>query len=72
MIRMPLEYPRNPTMLDPFTQLLKIRTWGLEWLIDKTNEWVAWWWANVKINKESLILLKQSINIPKEDMEDYH
>jgi hypothetical protein len=26
----------------------------------------------VKINKESLTLLKQTINITKEDMEDYH
>jgi hypothetical protein len=54
--------------------LLKIRTWGLEWKtqIDKTNEWVAWWWANAKIDKESLTLLKQTIKIPKEDMEDCH
>jgi hypothetical protein len=27
---------------------------------------------NAKINKESLTLLKQIVNIPKEDMEDYH
>jgi len=54
--------------------LLKIKTWGLEWKmqIDKTNEWVAWRWVRVKINKESLTLLKQAIKIPKENMEDYH
>jgi hypothetical protein len=28
--------------------------------------------VNVKIDKESLALLKQIINTPKEDMEDYH
>jgi hypothetical protein len=33
---------------------------------------VGWQWVNAKINKESLALLKQIINIPKEDMEDYH
>jgi hypothetical protein len=27
---------------------------------------------NAKIDKESLALLKQTINIPKEDMDDYH
>jgi hypothetical protein len=53
---------------------LEIRTWGTKWkrTIDKTNELVAWQWANVKIDKESLALLKQTVNIPKEDMEDYH
>ncbi len=29
-------------------------------------------WANAKINKGSLAILKQIVNIPKEDMEDYH
>jgi hypothetical protein len=24
----PLEYPRNPTLLDPLKNLLKIKTWG--------------------------------------------
>jgi hypothetical protein len=28
--------------------------------------------VNAKIDKESLTLLKQTINITKEDMEDYH
>jgi hypothetical protein len=40
--------------------------------IDKTIEWMAWRWANAKINKESLALLKETINIPKEDIENYH
>jgi len=40
--------------------------------IDKTNEWVAWWRVNAKIDKESFATLKQTINILKEDMEDYH
>jgi hypothetical protein len=33
---------------------------------------VAWRWANVKIDKKNLAILKQTVNIPKEDMEDYH
>ncbi len=44
----------------------------MENAIDKTNEWVAWWWTNVKINKESFALLKQIVNISKEDIEDYN
>jgi hypothetical protein len=39
--------------------------------MEEINEWVAWQWANVKINKENLTLLKQTINITKEDMEKY-
>jgi hypothetical protein len=35
-------------------------------------EWVAWWWANVKIDKYSLFIMRQSINISKDDMEDYN
>jgi hypothetical protein len=54
--------------------LIEFRTWGTKWkrAIDKTNEWVAWRWVNAKINKNSFVILKQTINIPKEDMEDYH
>jgi hypothetical protein len=53
---------------------LEIRTWGIEWkiIIDKTDEWAVWWLVNVKIDKENIALLKQTINIPKEDMEYYH
>ncbi len=38
-IKTPLEYPRNPTLLDPLKQLLEIKTWGSKWKkkIDKTN-----------------------------------
>jgi hypothetical protein len=44
IIKTPLEYPKDPTLLDPFKQLLEIRTWGSNWKqkINKTNEWVAW------------------------------
>ncbi len=74
MIKTPLEYPRDPTLLNPFKKLLEIRTWGLEWKkqIDKTNEWATWQWVNVKIDKENLTLFKQIVNIMKEDMENYH
>jgi hypothetical protein len=44
----------------------------MEKQIDKTNEWAAWRWVNAKIDKESFTLFKQTINILKEDMEDYH
>jgi hypothetical protein len=28
MTTKPLEYPKNPTLLDPFKNLLEIKTWG--------------------------------------------
>jgi hypothetical protein len=40
--------------------------------IDKTDEWAMWQWANAKIDKKNLALLKQTINISKEDVEDYN
>jgi hypothetical protein len=40
--------------------------------MDKTTKWVTWWFVKVKIDKESIILLKETINILKEDMENYH
>jgi hypothetical protein len=33
-------------------------------------EWAAWRWANVKMDKESIYIMKQSLNISKDDMED--
>jgi hypothetical protein len=50
----PLEYLRDPTQLDPLRNLLKIRTWGIKWKrkINKTLKWVAWQWANAKIDKK--------------------
>ncbi len=49
--------------------MLKIRTWGTKRkrVIDKTIEWSAWQWANVKINKENIALMKQTTHIYKED-----
>jgi hypothetical protein len=43
MIKTPLGYPRDPTLLDPLKHLLKIKTWGTKWKrkINKTNEWVT-------------------------------
>jgi hypothetical protein len=74
MIKLPSEFLRDPTLLDLLKQFLQIKTQGSYWKkkIDKTNEWVAWQWVNVKTNKESITLLKQTINILKEDMENYH
>ncbi len=40
--------------------------------IDKTDEWAAWLWANAKIDTKSFAFLKKTINISKEDMEDYN
>ncbi len=31
MTTKPLEYPRDPTLLDPLKNLLEIRTWGTKW-----------------------------------------
>ncbi len=74
MTTKPWECQINDGQLLPFKHLINIKTWGKEWkrTIDKTNEWAAWRWANVKINKQSLAILKQIVNIPKEDMEDYY
>jgi hypothetical protein len=54
--------------------LLEIRIWGTKWKrkINKTTEWAGWWWVNAKIDKESLTLFKETINISKQDAEDYH
>ncbi len=56
MIKTPLEYPRNPTLLNPLKKLLEIRTWGSKWKkkINKTNEWATWQWGDVKIDKKIL------------------
>jgi len=60
MTTKPWQYPRDDTWLVPLWHLLKIRTWGIEWkkAIDKTNEWVAWWWqwASAKINQKKITL----------------
>jgi hypothetical protein len=74
MTKNSLEYPRNDTKLNPFRQLLKIKTWGTKWkrVIDKITEWATWLWANAKIDRQSLSLLKHTIHISKEDMEDYN
>ncbi len=31
MTTKPLEYPRDPTLLDPLNSLLEIRTWETKW-----------------------------------------
>jgi len=74
MTTKPLEYLKDPTLLNPFKNLLEIKTWEAKWKrqINKTTKWVAWRWVNVKIDKESLTFLKEIVNILKEDMEDYH
>ncbi len=74
MTTKPLEYPRDPTLLKPFKNLLEIKTWGtkLKRQFDKTIKWAAWRWANAKIDKKSFALFKEIVNILKEDMEDYH
>jgi hypothetical protein len=53
MTTKPLEYPKDPTLLNPRKNLLEIRTWGISWerKIDKTIEWATWQWANGKVEK---------------------
>jgi hypothetical protein len=41
MIKTPLKYPRNPTLLDPFKHLLKTRTWGSKWNFFWQNKWMG-------------------------------
>jgi len=74
MTTKPLEYRKDPTQLNPFKNLLKTKTWRIEWKrqIDKIIKWAIWRWANAKIDKENLALLKEIINISNEDMENYH
>ncbi len=74
MKKKPLEYPRDDTQPIPLQHLPKIRTWGTKWksAIVKIDKQAAWRWANGKREKESLALLKQTINICKEDMEYYN
>jgi hypothetical protein len=47
---------------------------GTKWkmVTSKTNEWATWQWVNVKVDKKNISILKQTINISKEDMEDYN
>jgi hypothetical protein len=54
--------------------LFKIRTCGTKWkrIINKTNEWATWRWANAKIDNESIELFKQIVHMFKENMEDYN
>jgi hypothetical protein len=74
MITKPWGCQRDDIWLFPFQHLLKIKTRGTKWKrsIDKTNEWATWQWANANINKESLAILKQIINIQKKDIKNYH
>jgi hypothetical protein len=74
MTKKSLEYPKDNTMFDPFRHLFKIRTWGTKWkkVINKIVEWAAWQLANVKMDKENLFIMRQSVNISKDDMEDYN
>jgi hypothetical protein len=69
-----LEYSRDDIKLNPFQHLLKIKTWGIKWkrVIDKIDEWAAWLWANAKIDKENIELLKQIVHMFKEIVEDYN
>jgi hypothetical protein len=55
-----LEYPRDDTRLNPLQHLLKIRTWGthLKRVINKIVEWSTWQWANMKLDKENIALMK--------------
>jgi hypothetical protein len=51
-----------------------MRTWGTKWknAIVNIDKCMAWQWANAKINKESFVVLKQTIKISKENMEYYN
>ncbi len=71
MTKKMLEYPRDNTKLNPPQAFVRNQNMG-KWkrVIDKIEDQVAWQWANSKMDKESLYIMKQS-NISKDDMEDY-
>jgi hypothetical protein len=48
MTKKSLKYPKGDTKLNLVHHLLKIKTWGTKWkrVVDKTDEWAAWRWAN--------------------------
>jgi len=66
----PLEYPKDNTKLNPVKHLLEFKTWWIKWkrVINKIVEWVAWWWANAKMDEESLFIMKQNVSISKDDI----
>ncbi len=72
MTTKPCECQRDDSQLLPLQHLLEIRTWGKEWkiTIDKIDEWADWQMGECE--DRSLAILKQTINIPKADKEDYH
>jgi hypothetical protein len=58
----------------PLKHLFEIKTWGTKWkrVIDKTKEWAAWQWANANMDKKSLSIMRQIVNVFKNDVEDYN
>jgi hypothetical protein len=61
----------------PFGFGLKIGGSWLEYLVPLLElleivEWAAWQWANMKMDKENLFIMKQNVNISMDDMEDYN
>jgi hypothetical protein len=56
-----LGYWKNDTKLDPFRHLVEFITWGTKWkrVIEKIDEWAAWWWANANIDPKNLALLNK-------------
>jgi hypothetical protein len=62
MTTKPRECQKDDTQLLPLQYLLELRHWGKEWkrTINKTNEWVAWRWMNVKIDKKKSCNVKRN------------
>jgi len=58
MIKTPLEYPKDPTLLNPFKHLLEIRTLGTKWkrenYVWQRTFKVLKFWINFGINFEFL------------------
>ncbi len=70
----PWEYPRNDIQLFPLQHLLEIRTWETKWKKDNyQNRWMGGMvMGKCEDKQKNLTLLKQIVNIPKEDMEYYN
>jgi hypothetical protein len=44
----PLEYPKDPTLIDPRKNLLEIKIWGIDW---KRKFWQNIWMGNMAMGE---------------------
>jgi hypothetical protein len=65
--------PTYNIRFDPLKHLLEIKTWGTSLKSNWQNSGMGIMvWVNAKMDKESHSIMRQSVNISKDDMEDYN